>query len=142
MVGLILTLPSVASAQAPAGQTSSLPPAVLKAFKQAYPSATISTTTRQRNGERDLVHIDSLDNGRRRVVIYDSAGTVIELSEQVSEKELPGPVAAAMHSHPRATYGGGMKVTRNGSVEYHLTLLGTRKTAMVAKPDGTVVSFK
>jgi hypothetical protein len=27
-------------------------------------------------------------------------------------------------------------------VEYRLTLRGTRKTAMVAKPDGTVVSFK
>jgi hypothetical protein len=60
----------------------------------------------------------------------------------VEEKDLPAPVAAAMHSHPRAIYGSGMKVTRGGTVEYRLTVRGTRKTAMVAKPDGTVVSFK
>jgi hypothetical protein len=35
-----------------------------------------------------------------------------------------------------------LKVTRGGSVEYRLTVRGTRKTAMIAKPDGTVVSFK
>jgi hypothetical protein len=47
-----------------------------------------------------------------------------------------------MHSHPRAIYGSGFKVTRGNSVEYRLTVRGTRKTAMVAKPDGTVISFK
>ena len=47
-----------------------------------------------------------------------------------------------MRSHPRAIYVSGFKVTRGGSVEYRLTVRGTRKTAMVAKPDGTVVSFK
>ena len=66
----------------------------------------------------------------------------IEVAEQVEEKELPPPVAAAMHSHPRAIYVSGLKVTRGGSVEYRLTVRGTRKTAMVAKPDGTVISFK
>jgi len=33
-------------------------------------------------------------------------------------------------------------VTRGTTVEYHLTLKGSRKTAMVVKPDGTVLSFK
>jgi hypothetical protein len=47
-----------------------------------------------------------------------------------------------MHSHRRAIYVSGLKVTRGGSVEYRLTVSGSRKTAMVAKPDGTVVSFK
>jgi len=46
-----------------------------------------------------------------------------------------------MHSHPRAIYVSGFKVTRGGSVEYRLTVRGTRKTAMIAKPDGTVVDY-
>jgi hypothetical protein len=75
-------------------------------------------------------------------VLYDAGGTAIEIAEQVDEKDLPRPVADAMHSHPRAIYVSGMKVTRGREVEYRLTLRGTRKTAMVAKPDGTVVSFK
>jgi hypothetical protein len=75
-------------------------------------------------------------------VLYDASGAVVEVAEQVEEKDLPKPVADAMHSHPRAIYVSGMKVTRGASVEYQLTVRGTRKTAMVAKPDGTVVSFK
>jgi hypothetical protein len=35
-----------------------------------------------------------------------------------------------------------MKFTRGKDVRYELTLRGSRKTAMVARPDGTVVSFK
>ena len=86
--------------------------------------------------------MDSTDKGRRRVVLYDANGKTIEVGEQVEEKELPRPVFDAMHSHPRAIYVSGLKVTRGGSVEYRLTVRGTRKTAMVAKPDGTVLSFK
>jgi hypothetical protein len=65
-----------------------------------------------------------------------------ERREGVLEKDLPKPVAAAMRSHPRAIFVSASKVTRGGAVEYQLTLKGTRKTAMVVKPDGTVVSFK
>ena len=63
--------------------------------------------------------------------------------DPVQEKDLPKPVADAMHSHRRAVFVSAVKVTRDGTVvEYRLTLKGSRKTAMVAKPDGTVVSFK
>jgi hypothetical protein len=65
-----------------------------------------------------------------------------ERREAVLEKDLPKPVAAAMHSHRRAIFVSATKVTRGGAVEYQLTLKGSRKTAMVVKPDGTVVSFK
>jgi hypothetical protein len=65
-----------------------------------------------------------------------------ERREAVLEKDLPKPVAAAMHSHRRAIFVRATKVTRGGQVEYQLTLKGSRKTAMVVKPDGTVISFK
>ena len=138
----VITLVATAFAQSVANGAASLPPAVKKAFEQAYPGATISATTPQREGNQTLHRVESVDKGRRRVVLYDGAGSVVELAEQVEEKELPKPVADAMHSHPRAIYGTGLKVTRGGVVEYHLTVRGTRKAAMVAKPDGTVVSFK
>ena len=72
----------------------------------------------------------------------DASESGVEVVEEVLEKDLPKPVADARHSHPRAIYVSGWKVTRGGSVEYRLTVRGTRKTAMVAKPDGTVLSFK
>jgi hypothetical protein len=135
-------LAATAFAQAPARPSSAPPPAVMKAFQQSYPGATISATTQERDGDRTVFRLESADKGRRRVVLYDAGGTAIEVAEQVEEKDLPAPVLAAMRSHPRAIYGSGMKVTRGGAVHYHLTLRGTRKTAMIAKPDGTVVSFK
>jgi hypothetical protein len=140
--GLVAVLGAGMLAQSPPNQTSSLPMPVMKAFRQAFPAATISTTTQERDSDRVVFRVDSVDKGRRRVLLYDASGTAIELAEQVEEKDLPPPVAAAMHAHPRAIYVTGMKVTRGGSVEYRLTVRGTRKTAMVAKPDGTVVSFK
>ena len=128
-------------AQAPANGTS-LPAVVKSAFDKAYPGATISSVTQERDTNRTLFRVDSVHQGKKRIVLYETTGAVIEVAEQVEEKELPQPVAAAMHSHPRAIYVSGMKVMRGGSIEYRLTVRGTRKTAMVAKPDGTVISFK
>ena len=65
-----------------------------------------------------------------------------ERRETVTEQQLPKPVSDAYHSHRRAVFVSAVKVTRGTSIEYHLTLKGSRKTAMVVKPDGTVVSFK
>lgn len=128
-------------AQAPSSSTP-LPAAVKGAFDKAYPGAMISSVTQERDANRTLFRVDGLHQGKKRIVLYDVNGAVIEAAEQVEERDLPQPVAAAMHSHPRAIYVSGMKVTRGGNVEYRLTVRGTRKTAMVAKPDGTVVSFK
>ena len=141
MVAVVLSLATMLSAQAPAGVTT-MPVAVKSAFEKAYPGATISAATQERESNRALFRVDGLHHGKRRIVLYDASGSVVETAEYVEEKELPSPVAAAMHSHPRAIYVSGVKVTRSGSVEYRLTVRGTRKTAMVAKPDGTVVSFK
>ena len=146
--GLVLTatvtviLAGAPTLLAQSNGAAALPAAVRKAFEQSYPGAVISTATQTRDGSQTVFRVDSTDKGRRRVVLYDAGGKVVEVSEQVAEKDLPKPVADAMHSHPRAIYGSGWKVTRGGNVEYRLTVRGTRKTAMIAKPDGTVVSFK
>lgn len=139
ILGVMMT--AVSSAQTPA-TSASAPPAVKAAFEKAYPGASISGIAPEQEGNRPAFRVSGLHNGKRRSVLYDSAGAVIEVAEAVDERELPPPVAAAMHSHPRAIYVGGLKVTRGAAVEYRLTMRGTRKTAMVAKPDGTVVSFK
>ena len=138
---MLAMMSHAASAQAPANRTP-LPAAVLQAFQQSYPGATISATAQDRDRDRTVFRVDSVDKGRRRTVLYEAGGTVVEVAEQVDEKELPRPVFDAMHSHPRAIYVSGLRVTRGGTVEYRLTVRGTRKTAMIAKPDGTVVSFK
>lgn len=60
----------------------------------------------------------------------------------MTEKDLPKPVLDAVHSHKKAVFVKGMKVTRSVTTYYELTLRGTRKTTMVVRPDGSVVDFK
>ena len=86
--------------------------------------------------------VETTEKGRKKVVLYDASGNVLEMSEQVEEKDLPKPVLDAIHSHRRAIFVSAMKVTRKGTVEYQITVRGSRRTAMVAKADGTVLSFK
>jgi hypothetical protein len=86
--------------------------------------------------------VETIEQGRKKVVIYDAKGAVIETSEQVEEKDLPKPVFDAVHSHRRAIFVSALRVTRKGGVEYQITVRGSRKTAMVAKADGTVLSFR
>ena len=131
-----------ARSQAPASKAPQLPAAVTKAFQQAYPTATISSTKQEGDKDRTLFRVESTDKGRRRSVLYDSNGKVIEVGDQVDEKELPRPVFDAIHAHRRAIFVSAMKVTRGSNVEYRITVRGSRRTAMVAKPDGTVVSFE
>lgn len=143
VTGIALALSAVTTTTfAQSNGSASPPPAVKKAFEQSYPVATISSVTQTRDGNQTVFRVESTDQGRRRVLLYEIGGRVVEVSEEVTEKDLPKPVADAMHSHPRAIYGSGWKVTRGGSVEYRLTVKGTRKTAMIARPDGTVLSFK
>jgi hypothetical protein len=140
-----LLVAASASAQvpnAPQGPARDLPSPVLAAFQKSYPGATINDVTSERDGNSLAFRVDATDKGLRRVVLYSITGSVIESSEQVSEKDLPKPVLDAMHSHKKATFVKGMKVTRSVTTYYELTLRGTRKTTLVVRPDGSVVDSK
>ena len=86
--------------------------------------------------------VETVEQGRKKVVLYDASGAMLEMSEQVEEKDLPKPVLAAIRSHRRAIFVSAMKVTRKSGVEYQITVRGSRRTAMIANADGTVLSFK
>ncbi len=139
ILAFVVALTATSFAQAPA---TSLPAPVKSAFEKTYPGATVFAVTQEREDNRPVFRVESMQAGKRRSILYEANGGTIEVAEQVEEKELPPPVAAAIRSHRRAIYVSGLKVTRGSSVEYRLTVRGSRRTAMVAKPDGTVVSFK
>lgn len=145
LIVVVLLLAAAASAQvpnAPQGPARDLPSPVLAAFQKSYPSATINRVNTERDGSGMAFRIDATDKGQRRVLLYSLAGSVIEASEQVIEKDLPKPVLDAMRAHRKAVFVKGMKITRSLTTYYELTLRGTRKTTMVVRPDGSVASFK
>jgi hypothetical protein len=136
----------VAAAQVPAAPTGparDLPSTVLNAVQKAYPSATITDASQERQDGQIAFRVTCQDKGRQRVLVYDLEGSILEAAEQVDEKDLPKAVSDAVRSQgARATYVKGMKVTRGVIVHYELTLRGTRKTTLIVKPDGAVVSLR
>jgi hypothetical protein len=142
-VALLLSVSTFAQVPAaPTGAARDLPSTVVTAIEKAYPAAAITGASQERQDGKIAFRVECLDKGRRRVLVYDLRGSVLEAAEEMDEKDLPAPVAAAMHSHPRAVYVKGMKITRGINVYYELTLRGTRKTTMIVRPGGSVVSFK
>ena len=107
----------------------------------AFVGLTFATATAQTSSTNPK-RVETLEKGRKKVVLYDPSGAILETLEQIEEKELPKPVLDAIRSHRRAIFVSAMKVTRKGGVEYQITVRGSRRTAMVAKADGTVLSFK
>ena len=94
-------------------------------------------------GERpDSLPCGQHGQGRRRVVLYDANGKTSRSAEQVEEKELPRPVfdadsfASARHLCQRDEG----DARRQRGISPHRAR--HPRTAMVAKPDGTVISFE
>jgi hypothetical protein len=144
-IALVLVVACRVSAQvpnAPQGPARELPSSVLTAFQASYPGATISAVNTERDGNSLAFRVDAQDRGLRRVLLYSLHGSVIESSEQVNEKDLPKPVLDAIRSQKKAVFVKGMKVTRSVTTYYELTLRGTRKTTMVVRPDGSLVTAK
>lgn len=143
---LLLLMAANAGAQvpppAPTGPERGLPSAVIAAFQKDYPAAKISGVETEREGTGLVFRVDSIDRGKRRLLVYTVTGSVLESSEQVEEKDLPKPVVDAIHSHKKAQFVRGMKITRSVNTHYELTLKGSRKTTMIVTPDGTVIDFK
>ena len=88
------------------------------------------------------VRVETVEKGLRRIVTSDASGKVIEIADQVEERDVPKPVLDAMRSHRRAIFVRAFKVTRGAVIHYQLTVRGSRRTNMLAKPDGTVLSFE
>ena len=89
LVRTLATVIAMALSVTMLAQGAALPATVKKAFEQAYPGATISATSQARENNQPAFRIDSVDKGRRRAVLYDANGRVIEIAESVQEKELP-----------------------------------------------------
>ncbi len=142
LAALVGTVP--VSAQAPplrTGPSRELPSTVIAAFEKGYPAATITAASTERKDGKMAFRLEAQDRGRRRVLVYDLKGEVIEAAEQVDEADLPPAVAATIRQH-RASYVRGMRVTQGAIVRYELMLRGTRKATMVLKEDGTVITTR
>ena len=130
-------LAPAAKAAAPAAK---LPPAILIAFQQAYPKATIKNADKETENGKTVWEVESIDNGLARDLIYNPDGTVVEFEEQVEPASLPAAVSAALKArYPTASVTKAEKLTKGTTVTYEMALKGAAVKSVEITPDGKIV---
>ncbi len=116
------------------------PAAVVAAFQKAYPNATIKRVATEHEGGKLVYEVESVDQGRRRDILYTPEGNTIEVEEEIQQSALPEAVLATVKKqHPRATISKCEKVTRGATIEYEIHLKGAAVRELVLSPDGKLI---
>jgi hypothetical protein len=119
-----------------------LPDSISAAFREAYPSAIIRATACGTDDGRTVYHIESVDHGLARRLVYDPDGTVVAVGVQVPIANLPRAVSRALTAlYPKATITLAQRITRGPLVHYELSLKGAADPSLTFTPDGTLVLF-
>jgi len=99
------------------------PAAVLGAFKQAYPKATIKRTIHEERDGKAVVEIESVDHGLRRDLLYAVDGHLLECEETIPADSLPVTVREALNREaPGAKVGRIERIDREGVVSYSINV--------------------
>lgn len=116
-----------------------VPVAVLKAFEQAYPKATVKGYAMEKEDGTTYYELETIDGKTKRDLLYHEDGTTVEIEEAVTMKDLPAAVAKAFAKEsPKLQASKIEKVTRGASVTYDFSM-GKGKSELVIDPSGTIV---
>ncbi len=96
-----------------------VPPAVLTAFKSAYPQATIRGFAREKENGKVYYEVESVEGQTTRDVLYNRDGTVAEIEESIPSSDLPADAQEALRAkYPGAVVTKVEKITRGDVTEY------------------------
>jgi predicted aspartyl protease len=118
----------------------SLPPAVQKTVQEQSKGATIRGLSQEIEDGKTFYEAELKVNGHGKDVLIDSAGSVVEIEEEVALDSVPAAVKSAIQKHAAK---GQIKlveaVSKNGSViAYEAKIKTAGKTSEVrVNPDGT-----
>ena len=145
VVALTLVFSGIAAAQekpqAKAVDLKILPPAVLKAFKTAYPNAVITGASKETENGVTLYEVESIDGKLNRDLLYLADGKVVELEETIAPENLPAPVKQTLaKEYPGAKVLKAEILTKGGAKLFELSIQVKDKTMGVTiDPQGKIV---
>jgi hypothetical protein len=127
-----------ASAQEQAIKCDKVPAAVTRAFKAAYPKATIRDCSKEIEKGKTAYEISSLENKTRRDILYHEDGTVIVVEEAIPEGDLPEPVRLAISKkYPKGPIALAERLTRDSTISYEVRVKHRGKThELIYDPEG------
>jgi hypothetical protein len=115
-----------------------VPPAVLKAFEQAYPKAKVKAFAKEKENGTTYYELETIDGKTKRDLLYTEDGKAAEIEESVTMKDLPEAVAKAFAKEsPKAHASKIERTTRGDKVTYDF-MMGKGKSEIVIDPSGTV----
>ena len=119
------------------------PPAVVAAFKTAYPQAVIRHVSHETEDGIERCESESTNHGKSLDVNYKPDGTVLVIEEEVSATDVPAPVTAAINKrYPTATITTRERATEGAKVYFELGLKGASVKEVQLAPDGRWISPK
>lgn len=119
-----------------------LPAVVQKTVKSVSQGATIKGLAKEVEDGKTYYEAEMKVNGRTKDVLIDSAGTVVEVEQEVPMEELPAAVRATIE---KQSAGGQIKnvesIVEHGQLKaYEAHIKKSGKTIEIkVKPDGTVM---
>ena len=119
--------------------TATAPQAVMSAFKQAYPNATILHVSRERRDGKIVYELETRDGAMRRDLIYDLEGHTLEIEEILPADSVPAAVRAGLERDLKgATIIGAERVMRGDTVLYEVQARKAGRTQILTyDPEGT-----
>src|SRR6266404_1561562 len=100
-----------------------VPAAVIAAFKNSYPNATIRGYAQEKENGKVFYEIESREGTTRRDVLYNADGTVAEVEESIPATDLPADAQQAIkQKYPRAVIILAEKTTAGDTVAYEVSL--------------------
>jgi uncharacterized cupredoxin-like copper-binding protein len=117
-IALIVAAVSLSSFSAVAQEkkitAKDVPAAVIAAFKNSYPNATIRGYAREKEQGKVFYEIESREGTMSRDVLYNADGTVAEIEESMAATDLPADAQQAIkRKYPKAVIRLAEKTTAN-----------------------------
>ena len=140
-IGLLLaSLP--AFAQESKIREKDVPPAVIAAFKAAYPNATVRGYAKEKEKGKLFYEIESKDGATMRDLLYNPDGTVAEIEETIAATDLPAEAQQLIKSkYPRGVVSRAEKVTEGNTIKYEVSIRnGKRRTGLTFDADGKLLT--
>jgi len=121
-----------------------VPAAVIKAFKTAYPNATIRGYAREKENGKTYYEIESRDGKTGRDVLYNPDGTVAEVEETIAANDLPAAAQQMIHArHAKAVITKVEKTTVGDKVTYEISARqGRRRFSLEFDSSGKLLKGK
>ena len=119
-----------------------VPAAVIAAFKNSYPNATIRGYAQEKENGKTFYEIESREGTTHRDILYNADGTVAEIEESIAATDLPAEAQQAIHQKfPKAVISRAEKTTAGEKITYEVAARqGKKRISMEFDAGGKVLS--